>query len=131
MDIYLKATGAVLISVILCLVLSKHGKDYGILLSIAVCAMVLTAAGTFLRPIFAFFSRLVQLGQLDTEVLNLLLKIAGIGMIAQIAGVICADVGNKAMEKTLQMLSTIAILWIALPLLEDMLQVMESLLEAV
>ena len=130
MDIFLKSTGSVLIAVLLCIVLAKHGKDYTVLLSIAICAVVFVAAGTLLRPILAFFSRLVQMGQLDSEVLNLLLKITGIAMITQIACVICADAGNKAMEKTLQILSAITILWIALPLLDEMLQIMESLLEA-
>ena len=130
MDIFLKSTGSVLIAVLLCIVLAKHGKDYTVLLSIAICAVVFVAAGTLLRPILAFFSRLVQMGQLDSEVLSLLLKITGVAMITQIACVICADAGNKAMEKTLQILSAITILWLALPLLDEMLQIMESLLEA-
>lgn len=130
MDIFLKSTGSVLIAVLLCIALAKHGKDYTVLLSIAICAVVFVAAGTLLRPILAFFSRLVQMGQLDSEVLSLLLKITGIAMITQIACVICADAGNKAMEKTLQILSAITVLWIALPLLDEMLQIMESLLEA-
>ena len=128
MDIFLKSTGSVLIAVLLCIVLAKHGKDYTVLLSIAICAVVFVAAGTLLRPILAFFSRLVQMGQLDSEVLSLLLKITGVAMITQIACVICADAGNKAMEKTLQILSAITVLWIALPLLDEMLQIMESLL---
>ena len=78
MDIFLKATGAVLIAVILCIMLAKYGKDYAILLSLAVCALVFMAAGSFLYPIFSFFSRLVQLGGLDSDLLNLLLKISGI-----------------------------------------------------
>ena len=89
------------------------------------------AAGSFLYPIFSFLSRLVQLGGLDSDLLNLLLKISGIAMITQIACVICADAGNKSMEKALQILSSIVIIWIALPLLDEMLQAIESLLEAV
>lgn len=130
MDIFLKSTGSVLIAVLLCIVLAKHGKDYTVLLSIAICAVVFVAAGTLLQPILAFFTRLVQMGQLDSKVLSLLLKITGVAMITQIACVICADAGNKAMEKTLQILSAITILWLALPLLDEMLQIMESLLEA-
>lgn len=130
MDIFLKSTGSVLIAVLLCIVLAKHGKDYTVLLSIAICAVVFVAAGTLLQPILAFFTRLVQMGQLDSKVLSLLLKITGVAMITQIACVICADAGNKAMEKTLQILSAITVLWIALPLLDEMLQIMESLLEA-
>lgn len=131
MDIFLKATACVLVAVLLCLVLSSQGKNYTLLLSLAVCAMVFTAAGVYLQPIVSFFSRLVQLGQLNTDLLSLLLKISGIGLISQIACVVCADAGNKALEKTLQMLSAVTILWIAIPLLEEMLQMMESLLEAV
>lgn len=131
MNVFLKATACVLIAMILCIVLSKHGKEYVSLLSLSVCAMILVAAGSYLQPILSFFSRLIKLGELSSDLLNLLLKITGIGLTSQIACMVCMDAGNKVLEKTLQMLSTVTILWIAIPLLEEMLQMMEILLEAV
>ena len=131
MDIFLKATACVLIAVVLCLLLEKQGKDFSVILTLAVCATVLISSVIYLQPLLTFLQRLVQLGDLNTELLNMLLKIAGVGFISQIASLTCADTGNKVLEKTLQILSVITVLWIALPILEEMLQMMESLLEAV
>ena len=131
MDIFLKATACVLITVLLCLVLSKQGKDYSMLVSLATCTTVLICAGVYLQPILVFLERLVQLGDLNAELLGMLLKITGIGFISQIASLACADTGNKVLERTLQILSTITIIWIAVPILEEMLQMMESLLEVI
>lgn len=131
MEIFLKSTACILIAVLLCLVLSKNGKDYSMLLTLAVCTMVLLSAVLYLQPILTFLEKLVLLGDLNTELLNMLLKIAGISFISQIASLVCADTGNKVLEKTLQILSVITVLWLAVPILEEMLQMMESLLEAV
>jgi stage III sporulation protein AD len=131
MEIFLKSTACILIAVVLCLILSKNGKDYSMILILAVCAMVFLSAGLYLQPILAFLERLVLLGNLNSELLDMLLKIAGIGFISQIASLTCADTGNKVLERTLQILSVITVLWIAVPILEEMLQMMESLLEAV
>ena len=131
MDLFLKATAGVFIAVLLCLVLSKQGKDYSILLSLTVCATVLLSGITYLQPVLSFLRRLIQLGELSTGLLDTLLKITGIGLITQIACLVCADAGNKVLEKTLQIFSVITILWIAVPILEEMLHMMESLLETV
>lgn len=131
MDLYLKVTAGVLLSVVLCLVLTKQGKDYTLLLSLAVCAMVMIAASSYLQQLISFFSRLAQMGQLKNELLNLMLKAVGIGLISQIAGMICADAGNQSLGKTLQILSTAVILWISIPLLEEILSLMESVLGAI
>lgn len=85
MDLFLKATAGVFIAVLLCLVLSKQGKDYSILLSLTVCATVLISGITYLQPVLSFLRRLIQLGELSTGLLDTLLKITGIGLITQIA----------------------------------------------
>lgn len=131
MDIFLKVTSCVLVAIFLCFTLSKHGKDYAGLLSLAVCTMAFIAAGTYLKPIVSFFAKLIELGELSTDMLSLLLKMAGIGFISQIACMVCADAGNKVLEKTLQTLSVLTILWLTIPILEEMLQMMETLLEKV
>ena len=131
MDIFLRATAGILVAVLLCLVLSKQGKDYSVLLSLTTCVTTLIFAISYLQPIFSFFYRLMQLGGLSTELFNTLLKITGIGFIAQIACLVCSDAGNKVLEKTLQIFSVITILWIAVPILEEVLHMMEKLLETV
>lgn len=128
MDIFLKVTAGILITAILSLVLSRNGTDIGLLLTICVCSMVIFAAFSYLEPVFAFAQRLIQVGQLSNELLNILLKVVGIGLISQIAGLICADAGNQSLGKALQIVTTAIILCISIPLLEEILSLLETVL---
>jgi stage III sporulation protein AD len=118
----------VLLSVILWVVLSRQGKDYGLLLSLLVCSMVMLAAVTYLRELIAFMERLADIAKLQQGALKILLKVVGIGLVTQVVDMVCQDAGNQSLGKTLRFLSTSVILWIALHLLQEMLTMIETLL---
>lgn len=101
------------------------------MLTIAVCCMIGAAALTYLRPVIEFFDNLQALGNLDTEVLRILLKCTGIAVLAEITGLICADAGNGALGKTLQLLATAVILWLCLPLLSKLMELIDNILVSV
>ncbi len=103
-------------------------KDVALLLSVLAGCMVLTAAMTYLAPVMDFFRRLQQAAQLDEALLGVLLKAVGISLVAQIVGLICSDAGNAALGKALQILAAAAVLWISLPLLEELLGLIERIL---
>ena len=128
MELYLKVTAGVLVTAILCLVLSKHSADISILLTLGVCCMVIGAAVSALAPVLQFAARLVDIGRLDHGLLNVFLKVIGIGLISQFAGLICVDAGNQSLSKVLQLLTTAVILCLATPILEQMLSLLENLL---
>ena len=129
MSIYLKAVTVVLLACIATLVLAKQAKDSAVLLSIAVCTMVLIGAGEFLRPVIDFILRLADLGQMNGEMLSILLKIVGISILSEVAMLICKDAGNSTMGKSIQIMTTGLILWISIPLLEAFLDLVESILK--
>ena len=128
MDIYLKVTAGVLITAILCLVLSRHRADISLLLAICVCCMVALAAVSYLQPVLALANKLVQMGQLSSELLRALFKVSGIGLISQIACLICVDADNQSLGKVLQILTTAVVLSICVPLLEEILSLLETAL---
>ncbi len=128
METFLKASAAALIAAILALSLWKQGKDVSVLLSIAACAMILIAAASYFEPVFDFLEQLQQLGQLDGGAMRILLKAVGIGLLAQIVGMICADAGNSALGKTLQILAGAAVLWLAMPLLQGLMDLVQKIL---
>ena len=131
MDIFLKASAVVLISIVLGLILSKQNKDISLLLTITVCCAVAMAAISYLHPIIDFFRTLKGIGKLDSQLFGILLKAVGIGLLSEIAVLICSDFGNNALGKTLQMLSTVVILWISLPLFNNLIELIQRILEAV
>ena len=128
MDIFLKVTAAILLAAILTLVLSKQGAEIYLLLTIAVSCMILIAALTYIKPILDFSRKLVTIGGIRTELLEILLKVVGIGMISQIAGLICADSGNQSLGKALQIMTIAVILCLSIPVLEEMLSLIETVL---
>ena len=127
-DLYLKVTAGVLVTAILCLFLSKHGADISILLTLGACCMVIGAAVSALAPVLQFVARLVDVGRLDHDLLDVFLKVIGIGLISQFAGLICTDAGNQSLSKVLQLMTTAVILCLAIPILEELLSLLESLL---
>ncbi len=131
MDVFLKAAAGVLVAVILVLVLMKQGKDLSVLLIMAVCTMVVCAALSYIQPIKDLILRLQTIGQLDSDTLTILLKAVGIGLIAEVTGLICADAGNAAMGKTLQFLASAVILWLSIPLLNELLELLDTILGAI
>lgn len=128
MTAFWQGAAAVLLTVILCLALGKQGKEMGLLLTLAVCCIIGTLAIGYLRPVMEFVHQLQSIGQLDSGMLEILLKVVGIGMIGEIVSMICADAGNAALGKSLQLLSTAVILWLSLPLLTQLLELMQQIL---
>lgn len=128
METFVKAAAGVLIAVILALTLSKNSKDLALLLGLAVCTMVTLAAITYIQPIVQFMQQLQSIGNLDNTMVSILLKVVGIGLIAELSSLICADAGNSAMGKALQYLATAVILYLSLPMLSKLLELMETIL---
>lgn len=128
MTIYFKTIAGVLISVILCLILVKQGKDISILLGIAVSCMVLTTLCQFLRPILSFFQELQQLGNIDIQLYEIIIKAVCLGLLGEIASQICSDSGNAALGKGIQILTVTVIIWIGLPMFQELISLIRRIL---
>ena len=128
MENVLQASAIVLLTVIMTLALGQHGKQTALLLVLGVCCMLLIVAVGYLEPVIAFVRRLEVVGQLDGGMLGILLKAVGIGLIGEIACLICVDSGHAVLGKALQMVSAAVILRLSLPMLEKLLQLLEQIL---
>ncbi|MBE6983355.1 MAG: hypothetical protein E7435_03640 [Ruminococcaceae bacterium] len=131
MDLYVKAIAGVLIAVMLCLALGNRGKEITVLLAITVCVMAVAAGFSYLSSVLDFFSQLQDLIGLDHHLLNILLKAVGVGLMGEIAGLICADGGQATLGRAVQILTAAVILWISLPLYTEILSLIKTLLESI
>lgn len=131
MEVVLKTIAGVLIAVVLGISLGKQGKDMTVLLTVLVCCMILITAITYLTPIIDFIERLQTIGQLDTEMIQILLKTLGIGLLSEISSLICIDAGNTSLGKSIQILTACVILWISIPLLNKLLELIDTILGAI
>lgn len=127
MTAFWQVLAGVLISVVMGLALSKQGRDITLLMSIAVCCMVLLVAVSYLKPVLDFVNQLKTVGNLDNNLLKIMLKAVGIGLIAEIATLICNDSGNSALGKTVQILASAVLLWLAIPLMGSLLELVQKI----
>ncbi len=131
MSVFIKATAGILTALILWLNLHKQAKDFSVLLALLACAMVIIAAISFLRPVIDFINKLQQIGNIDSELLSVILKVVGIGILAEFTALICKDAGNESMGKALQVLSSVVVLWLSLPVFEKLISLLDKILGAV
>ncbi len=120
--------GGVLIAVVLILVLCQKGKDMALVLSVIMCCMVLLAALAYLKPVMDFVRELQGIGKLDGETTGIMLKAVGIGLTGEIAALICADAGNGALGKTVQIMTSAVILWLSLPLMQALMELIQQMM---
>ena len=129
MDTFFRLVGGVLIAVVLGVTLSRQSQHITLVLSVGVCCMVVMAAAVFLTPVMDLIRRLQQLAQLEEGALNTVLKAVGIGLVGEIAALVCGDAGNAALSKAVQIATASAVLWLSVPLMEELLVLIREVLE--
>ena len=128
MELFLKACGVGLLSTILILAYGSQSKDISAVLLIAACAMTAMVAMEYLKPVMEFTRELEQIGNIDPSIMKILLKSVGIGLIGEIAALICSDGGSSSLGKTIQMMGSVVILWLSLPLFTVLLDMLRRIL---
>ena len=128
MNGFLGACGAVFLSIILIVNLSGYRKDMAALLILAVCVMVTLVAVPYIRPVLEFAEELEEIGSLDGDMIRILMKIVGIGILSEIALGVCADAGNASLGKSLQFMGLMVILSVSVPLFRSLIQVLQEIL---
>ncbi len=126
MELFWKAAAAVLIALILALSIGK--RDISTVLILAVCCMVGIASKTYLEPVLDLLRQLETIAGLENEYLKVIVKAVGIALVSEIAGCLCADAGNGSMGKTLQILGSVAILYLSIPIIQAFIKLIEEIL---
>ena len=130
MSTFIKAAAIILITVIFTLVLPKNAKEFQVVLSLGACALVVTAIYSFLEPVVDLIESLTAKANLDGDMIRILLKATGIGLLSEYVTLICQDTGNSALGKMLQVLSSAVILWLSLPLITSLIDLIGNILTA-
>ena len=128
MELFFKAVAAAMVIAVLALALNKPGKDFSLLLSMAGCVLLGLLLFQFLEPVLHFLENLQTMGDLNGEILSILLKIVGVGLVSEIAAMICTDAGNASLGKTLQILSSAVILWVSIPVFQMLMDLITRIL---
>lgn len=127
MEHFFQAVAAAMIALVLCLALGAQEKHLTVLLSLAACCMVLLIAMRYLEPVVALVQDLSDMCGINTQYIAVILKAVGIGLLAELASLICSDGGNNALGRAVQMLATAAVLWLSIPLIRAVLELIQQM----
>ena len=108
----------------------KNAKEFQIVLTLGVCALVIAAIYSFLAPVLDMIDSLSLEGKIDGDMIRILLKATGVGLLTEYVALVCQDAGNGALGKILQVLSTVVILWLSLPLITGLMELISNILTA-
>ncbi len=128
MERFLQTAAGVLAATVLWIILSKQGKEYALILSLGACCLVFVVAFQFFHPVVELLRQLQNLGDLQPEWLSVVLKAVGIGLVVEMSSLICADAGNAALGKTMQILGAVAVLWLSIPLINSIIELLQQIL---
>lgn len=128
MDLFIKAAAISLIVVILWLLLLKQNAEIALMLSVMLCICLFFASVTYFKSIISFFERLSLVTSLDKDMITVMLKAVGASLMSEIVSALCKDAGNAAAGKSLQILAGAVIIWISIPLLEEIMELVEDIL---
>ena len=128
MDTFLKIAALLSLCAAICTVLQKNGQEYAVLLSILCVILAAGAAVSYLSPVVRFLQKLQSISGVNSVVFSPLLKTAAIGILTQITAGVCLDAGQQSMAKMTELCGSLLALYTALPLAEQMLELLEELM---
>ncbi len=128
MDHFFKICAGVLIACVISLVIEKKEKDLSAVLTICTCCCVCLFIVTVLDPVLDFIYSLQNIALVDMQSLGVILKVVGIGIVAEISSMICQDAGKSALGKVIQISATVFILWVSLPLFSKLIELVSNII---
>ena len=128
MTMFWQGISLCMVGAILFVVVGKNSSEVSTLLVLgAVCAVSILSLN-YLKPVLQLFDRLQDMSQLSDESLGILIRAIGIGLITEFAGLICSDAGNASLAKTVRILGGTTMLWLSIPMIEQLLDLIENVM---
>lgn len=116
------------VAALLCAVVRENERPLAMLLSLAGCAVLLLLGLRFFSPILSVVEQLRDLSGLNEAVTAPVLKVTGIGLLAQVAGGVCEDAEERALAKAVEIGGSVLSVYAALPLMTAVLDLLEEML---
>ena len=128
MELVIKASALAITGAMLGLVIKKHTPDMSLLLSLAVCCLVLYLALDLISDIIGFLTELSELAELKSAELGTVLKAVGIAAVSKFGASVCAEAGQSSAAVSVELLGAVAALYTSLPLMRTVMDMVVELL---
>ena len=127
MALFFKVLTCALAGVVLLRLLDRQGSAAGIPFALLVCVLILMASVSYLQPVLELLRSLQKEANLNGELLTIILKAVGIGLIGEVAALICADGGNAALARGVEIATAAVLMWLSLPMIKQLLELIQQI----
>ena len=128
MEFFLQAIAWAVLGAIASLVLKSQGGHFAPLVAIGCACGMLFLAAKLLEPLLDLLDALRLAGGLSGEYVGILLKIAGVGILTEIAQGVCEDAGQGVLGKMARLCGAVAAFYLSIPLLQRTLELIQEIL---
>ena len=112
----------------ICLVIRRESAEMSFILALTVSLLILALAIQVMGTILDFTETLRVAAELSPAVVRPVLKTVGIAILTHLAADICRDAGQAAIASAVELTGTVAALYIALPLMQTVFEMIGGLL---
>lgn len=127
MEIF-KIIGFSLVCIVLILVLKQIKPEFALLVQVLSGVIIILFLLPKVNRILDALERLALVAQLNQGFMGILLKIVGISLVAEFGIAFCRDSGQQAMATKVELSAKILILFVALPIVFNVLEMLEQIL---
>ena len=127
MELFLQICGVGILASVLALVLQRANASVGVMVSVGACILLGLAAVAALEPVVDFFRSLQRMAGLSGSLMSPFMKTVGIGILTQITAAICQDAGQNAVARMVELCGSVIALYLSLPLLTAVLNLLADL----
>lgn len=111
-----------------CMLLKETRPEIAILIAIAGGVLILLSAIGYLSGIIGSVKEMLSVTGLDSDLFTVVLKMIGIGYIAEFGAGVCEESGNKSLGDKIILAGKIFILAMGLPIIAGILKLLVQLL---
>jgi len=120
-----------LIGSILVITVKEYKPEIAIVLSISLGIVMLLSASRLITPIFDQIKELLNNSSVSLKNLNILIKALGICYLTQFVSDICKDSGQTSISTKVELVGRITICLLAIPLYQELLVLIKSIIEGI
>ena len=121
---------ALAVAVTIIITLMKELKpEFCVMISVAFGVIVLTVLAGPIKKVVELLYKVSQMTGISQDLLEPMIKIAGISLIAEFAGSICTDAGHSAIAGRVETTAKITILALSAPIILDILNKLTSIIQ--
>lgn len=128
MEIVIRVAALALSACFAALVIKRGSGEMSLALSLAACGAGVYIMTKTLSPGIDFLRRVQEFSGLSGALYSPVIKCLGIAVFSKLAADICRDSGQGAMAGTVELAAAAGALYVSLPLLSTLLDVLEKLI---